>query len=671
MAFLLYRKDRKLIEFPKWVKSILFVLRFLLVSCVAALLLSPLVKYFSKTIEKPIIILAHDNSASMLMAKDSSFIAVDFQNQLKQLQSQLAQQYEVESYQFDEKVSPMTQSLDFEGKLSDFDVLFEELENKYANRNIGGLVLISDGIYNQGSNPIRAAEQIDYPIFSIATGDTTAYVDAQISNVRNNKLAFLGNDFPLEFDVKVQKAKVKSLKVSVSKGGVSLHSETLIISKSNQLLHLQMNLKANLIGKQKYTVEVATIEGERNILNNSVDFYIDVLDGRQKVLLLGTAPHPDLAAIREAITINENYELKTSLFEKFDEPLDGFDLVILHQTANARNLYFDQKLQKIIDANQSVLLIGGGWQNIEDQFGIKYKLANRNLSTEAQVIFNDAFTLFTVDESLKQLKDFPPLTIMSARISNPNSNATLFYQKIGAVKTKYPLLSFFDKDGKKIARFVGEGFWRWRMTDYVENRNHDKTNLFISKIVQYLAVKSDRSLFQLSTADEYFENESINFYAQLFNPSYELINDPEVSLLLTNEEGNEFQFSLNRTINTYQLSIASLSAGEYSYIASASFQGKVQEEKGKFTVKKLQLEKMNSEAKHNLMYQLAEKSGGQLLSSEELKKIPEIINQREDIAAISYLNEEVEDIINLKWIFFVLLALLSIEWFIRKRGGAY
>lgn len=671
LAFLLYRNDKKLIEFPQWVKSVLFVLRFALVSCLAALLLSPLVKYFSKTVEKPIIIFAHDNSASMLMAKDSNFIETDFQTQLKQLQSQLSQQYEVEAYQFDEKLSEFNENIDFKGKLSDFDVLFEALENKYANRNIGGLVLVSDGIYNQGSNPIYAAQQVDYPIFAIATGDTTRYVDAQVDNLRSNKLAFLGNDFPLEFDVSVQKAPIRELKVSVMKGAKLLSKESVNIRKSDQLVHLKMNLKANSVGKQKFTVQVEFIEGERNTLNNSVDFYIDVLDGRQKVLLLGSAPHPDLAAIREAVSINENYELTTGLLAEFNEALEPFDLIVLHQAANANNLYFDQKLQKIINSDHPLLLIGGGWQNVEDRLGIKYKLANRSIHTEAQAVFNEAFTLFTVDESLKQLKDFPPLAIMSATVVNPNSNSTLFYQKIGAVKTSYPLLSFFEKNEKKIGRFTGEGFWKWRITDYVENRNHEKTNLFISKIVQYLAVKTDRSFFQVNTADEFFENESINFTAQLFNPSYELINDPEVTLLLTNEEGKEFQFSLNRTNNAYQLSIASLPAGEYSYKATTTFQGKVQKETGKLTVKQLQLEKMNSEANHNLMYQLAEKSGGKLLMSQDLMLLPEMIQQREDIASISYLNEEVEDIINLKWIFFVLLSLLSLEWFIRKRGGAY
>ena len=55
----------------------------------------------------------------------------------------------------------------------------------------------------------------------------------------------------------------------------------------------------------------------------------------------------------------------------------------------------------------------------------------------------------------------------------------------------------------------------------------------------------------------------------------------------------------------------------------------------------------------------------------EIEQLPETILNREDITAVSYINEEVEDIINLKWIFYVFLALLSIEWFIRKRGGAY
>ncbi len=57
--------------------------------------------------------------------------------------------------------------------------------------------------------------------------------------------------------------------------------------------------------------------------------------------------------------------------------------------------------------------------------------------------------------------------------------------------------------------------------------------------------------------------------------------------------------------------------------------------------------------------------------SHQLDQLNKNILAREDISSISYLNEEVEEIINLRWIFYILIGLLSIEWLIRKRGGAY
>jgi hypothetical protein len=111
--------------------------------------------------------------------------------------------------------------------------------------------------------------------------------------------------------------------------------------------------------------------------------------------------------------------------------------------------------------------------------------------------------------------------------------------------------------------------------------------------------------------------------------------------------------------------------GNYNYSASTTYQGKLVTEKGIFRIKELQLEASNTEADHQVLFQLAKRTNGEMIDASNVLSIVEKINAREDISSVSYMNEEVEDIINLKWIFFVLLGLLSIEWFIRKRGGAY
>jgi len=671
LAFLLYRKDQKLSEFSNIIVGLLFSLRLICISVLAAMLLSPMLKYFSKTLEKPIIIIAQDNSGSMNLASDSTFVKSGLQQELVAIKTSLEKDYRVESYLFDEKVSIEEESPDFSGKITNFDVLFESIEQRFVNRNVGGLLLVSDGIYNQGNSPIYSTQTLAFPIFTLGVGDNTKYVDVQVRNLRSNKLAFLGNEFPIQFDLKTQKCKTSSLKFSVFRGGKQIKTQQANNLKPNGIATQRLALKAEVVGKQQYTIVVESVDGERNIQNNRINFYIDVLDGRQKVLLLGMAPHPDLGAIKAGINSNENYELVSSIFSEFSGSFDSFDLVILHQSANGKIVPIGQRMKDLIAESKPLLLMGGGWKNIELVKDISGKSTGRNTVNDAQAEVNESFSLFTIDADVRKVESFPPLTTEANQIVKSNGNQTLLTQKIGSVTTSHPLLSFYEMQDVKLGRFSGEGIWKWRMASYQEFGSHDVFNRFIGKVVQYIAIKSDRSFFRVSTVNELYENEAINFSAQLFNPSYELVNDADVNLELTDEEGKNFTFILNRSGESYELNIPSLEPSTYSYTATTNFQGKRYSEKGVFTVKELRLEALDTEANHQLLLQLAKRSNGEMLGLNELSKFPEIITNREDVTSVSYMNEEVQDIINLKWIFFLLLILLSVEWFIRKRGGAY
>ena len=671
LAFLLYRKDKKLVEFSKLTIAVLSSLRFLCITFLAVLLLSPLIKYFSKTVEKPIIVIAQDNSASMLMGKDSVFVKEQLGKDLAALRDQLGKSYEVEGFTFSEELNQLEKVAQFNGRLSNFDVLFDDLSNRYANRNVGGLILVSDGIYNEGSNPTYTAGNLDFPIFSVPVGDTTKYVDARVQNLRSNKLAFLGNEFPVEFDVRFQEAKEKKVRVSIVNGGKQVFSKELELTAPNKTLTVKAILKADQIGKQRYTVRVEKLADERNTLNNSRNFYIEILDGRQKIALLGMAPHPDLGVIKRSISANENYEVESGLLEDFKLNVKSYDLIILHQSGGKGNASLNPKFQAILKAEVPLFVIGGGWEGLEKQFKLPTNKSRRVINNQAQGIVNKQFNLFTLNQQLTgQLESFPPMNVSISQV-NGNANKTLLTQKLGSVSTKYPLLSFYDVSNRKIARLYGEGLWRWSMMSYLANKSHQNFKQFIGKVIQFLAIKADRSFFRVNTDNEVFENESVNFNALLFNPSYELVNEEEVGLRITDEAGKEFDYIFSRTTKDYQLKVASLPPGTYTYNARVNFQGKQNRATGSFTIKELQLEKLNAEANYNLMYQIAAKSGGELIAPTELNRLTELFKSRKDITSVSYINEEVEDIINLKWIFFLLMALLTLEWFIRKRSGAY
>ena len=58
-----------------------------------------------------------------------------------------------------------------------------------------------------------------------------------------------------------------------------------------------------------------------------------------------------------------------------------------------------------------------------------------------------------------------------------------------------------------------------------------------------------------------------------------------------------------------------------------------------------------------------------MFSATNFDKLGEAIALRDDVKPISYTEKQLDDLLNLKWIFFLLLALFSVEWFIRKRNG--
>ncbi|MGZ5285502.1 MAG: hypothetical protein ACXWB4_07595, partial [Kaistella sp.] len=74
-------------------------------------------------------------------------------------------------------------------------------------------------------------------------------------------------------------------------------------------------------------------------------------------------------------------------------------------------------------------------------------------------------------------------------------------------------------------------------------------------------------------------------------------------------------------------------------------------------------------ANHQLLFALAEQNGGKMISPDEVLKLPEMISTNENVKTVVYEDRNYEDPINYKIVFFLIMALISVEWFLRKRNG--
>lgn len=669
-AFLLYRKDRNLAELSTLWKRVLAALRFLSLFFLAFLLLEPLLEYSKKKVEKPIIVLAHDNSESMVFANDSVVVKSQLEESYNSLKAKLSADYEVVSYSVGDKVSE-NPTFDFKDKQTNLSEFFTEIQNRYYNRNLGGIVLASDGIYNSGGNPVFEAKKLkNVPVFSIQVGDTTPQKDLLIEEISHNRLVYKGNKFPVVVTVKAEQLNGVKTNVVVSKNGRVLGKKPISVNNDLYLTQSSFELESERTGLQKYDVRVETVNGEFTTTNNYKSFYVDVLESKQKILILANSPHPDINALKLGFQSNENYEVTTNLAQDFKDKIEEFSLVVLYNLPSQ-----NEGLSLLKDKEVPLLLVVGNQTNVNSFNALKKGVTINNSKgfTEAQAYVNTDFSQFTISPGLVSfVNSFPPVQVpFTQKYSVSNSTETAIYQRIGPVKTKYPLLAFNKNGAYKTGMLLGEGIWRWRLQDYSNNGSSDLFNELIVQTAQYLVSKEDKSLFRVFRKTAYSENEKVQFEAEVYNKSYELVTTSDANMKIFNEQKEEFSYTFSKVGDSYKLNSGSLKPGSYTYVATSTSKGGKLTRTGEFSVEELKVEQNNTVANHQLLFNLSDVTGGEVLSISGLSSLDEKLKKQENLVDVIYQEKDVDDLINMKVIFFFILLLLGIEWFVRKRNGGY
>ena len=676
-AAILYYRDQTFREQSNWLNWILGSVRFITVTLLCLLLMSPLVKSIQSQTQKPVIVIAQDASESIAAAYDSTQIN-EYAQSLQSLRDNLATDYEVETFSFGDSIQNQL-DFAFDDKVSNISQLFSTVYDLYSNRNLGAIVLATDGIYNEGSNPLYQSKQLTAPLYTVALGDTTPKKDVILKRVFHNNIAYLGDKFSAQIDLAAQNFDGQNVSLQIGKvenGRVrNLQQIPIRIEGKNFFTTKEVILEAQSVGVQRYRVQLTTLSGEVSTLNNVQDFFIDVLDARQKILILAHSPHPDLSALKSAITRNKNYEVTLDYANNLQVNPDEFDLVILHQlpdnTGQSVSLISRLNAQKI-----PRLYIVGSATNLQRLNGAQTLLAiqgdGRN-TNDVQADFNTDFSLFTMEQELRQqLSTYPPLIAPFGDFNVLGSGQVLLSQKIGNVSTGYPLLVLGEVENVKEGILAAEGLWKWRLFDYLQTNNHDQVDDFVRKIVQYLSLKEDKRRFRVSLGKNIFnENESLLFNAELYNASFELVNGPDVTLVITDENGRNFEFVFNKKGKAYFLDAKSLPVGNYTYRAQVFTDGRQLTYNGQFSVQPIQLELYETTADHNFLRNLSQSLGGTTFFPGQMSDLEATIREKDTIKPVLYQTSKTKSVIHFKWIFFLLLFLLTVEWFCRRYFGAY
>ena len=669
VAYLLYffKKDKG--EFTTTQHTILGGVRTLYSIIICFILLSPMIEIIRTRAEKPILIVGIDNSQSIRSNKNDSTEVLALKNELY---TALNSQFDLQLLTFGEEIK-VNNEPDFSERTSDYSGFINEINKRYFNLNVGAVVLVGDGVYNKGENPVQLTSKIQVPFYTMGVGDTLTSSDQAIINVSHNQNVFLNNTFQVEVEASFAEYNSPSALMQVYMGNKLIQSEEIEIPQSDYYISKTFTIKAEKSGLQNISVQLTPFEGEANKGNNYYRFTIEVHENKYNVLFLTQGPHPDIGALTITLEKQANFNVTVATPDKAPDDLSKFNLIVLNQLPSL-SFQLSDYFRKIISANTSLLTFVGPNSSLSsfNNLGLGMNIEQSTTNQESYPFFNESYSVFAMPSGLQNVVSvYPPLMGHLTKYTLSGEYAVIAYQKINGIEMNYPMMATAVIENRKIGVIFGEGIWRWRLAEYQNFDNQATFDQLFVNLFNYLCLKETRDQFSISYNRITPETTPVKIKAQVFDELFQSVQNSEVTLLLTDSSNAEMNYVFDASNNEYKLNLGYLMPGRYNFKASTKVGKKEFEKEGSFVVEEMNAELQSSKANFKMLYTLAENSGGKFFTKENKDQLIELIGQNKNIKPKFHKEKNIHDLINWKLYFIAILLLLSLEWFLRKFWGSY
>ncbi len=656
LAGLQYYKNKK----SRTKLSLLFLfLRFISLFGVMLLLINPKFEQISLTNTKPNLVVAVDNSESIAYLKQNKTV-LNLVNQIRQ-STALNKKFNIEVYSFGNNLKT-ADTLTFTESQTNFSEAFGALNQIYKN-STSPTIVITDGNQTFGNNFALNTGNYNQPTYPIIVGDTTTFTDLNIKQLNVNKYAFLKNKFPVETILLYNGNTPVTSQFTVYQGKTKVYSQVLKFTKANNSQLVRFTLPANRVGVQHYKASLAPLLAEKNTINNTKSFAIEVINEQTKVAIVSSMLHPDLGVLKKSIESNEQ---RLALFltpSELEKKLHEFQLIIVYQPDSS----FKKVLELLHTENKNKFVIIGAQTDLNVvNAHSDYDIEATNQTEEYQAQLNTNFSPFIIDNIA--FESFPPLTAPFGSAVFKQPYETLLQKTYNGVQTNQPLLATIETNQVREAVLFGENIWQWRAQSFLNTKNFVEFDNFIGKLVQYLASNTLKSRLNLSYQSFYNGNANVFINAEFFDKNY--VFDTRETL---NIRVKDSALSINKTFpfvlkdNTYQVDLSGLPPSQYSFTVSAT--NEQISKSGQFTVLNYNVEHQFLSANAEKLNYLAQSTNGQAFYHDNINKLEGLLLNDNKYKPIQKSHKNTLPLVDWKYLLGIIVLSLSAEWFLRKYNG--
>jgi hypothetical protein len=642
-------------------KNILFFafLRFLSVFTLLLLLINPTFKQKNYYIEKPVLVVAVDNSSSIKYLKQDQKVT-QFANQITD-HEELNERFDIMYYSFSDKLNDSLH-FSFDQKQTNISKVLEELEQIHKS-TIAPTIMITDGNQTYGKDYQFSSISYKQAVYPIVSGDTIRVLDTKIQQLNVNRYAYLKNKFPGEVILTYSGNEEITTTFQVKSGSSTIFSQLVSFSGTNNSTVVNFTLPANRVGVNQYVATLTPLDTEKNTVNNTKTFAVEVIDQKNHVLLISDIVHPDLGAIKKSVESNERRSITISK-PNGNQELNDYQLVILYQPNTRYRAVYD----KLNTLKKNYFTITGSKTDWVFLNRIQKKYTQEITRQNEYYVprYNNNYGTFLQEDI--GFQDYPPLIGTFGEIRMNSNHDPLLYRTINNIDTEEILLATIEQGGIREAVLFGEGLWRWRAQNYLDTQKFEDFDEFFGKLIQYLASNKRKSRLNTISESFYYGNASVVIKAEYFTKNYEFDRRGNLRISIKNKETEATQtIPMLLKNNSYEVDLSNLEAGNYEYTVTVL--GENIARSGNFAILKYDVEQQFLGADVTKLKQVATNTGGKPYYLNQKDILIKELLEDQRYQAIQKNKENVVSLIDWKYLLAIVILLLTIEWFARKYNG--
>ncbi len=692
-AFFYYRST--LPPLPRLRRLLLLLLRLVSLCILVALVFQPLLRLTYPSTQPPGLAVLVDNSRSMRLVDRFGSRASAVRSLLNgETLHRARRDATLRYYTFGARAAEDSRlpgdTLTFAEEATDISAPLRELEPVRERLNLRAVLLMTDGSYTLGENPLTEAERLGLPLYTVGIGDSSEQRDVAISRLLANDVVLSTVRTPVDATIRSSGFNGERTSIGLFEGEKELDRATLVLGSGTREYPVRLWYTPEGSGVKRYTLRISPLQGEITAANNQRSFSARVLRNALHILILAGAPGPDLTMIRQTIAEQPNFtvhaftERKGGGFYEGRIPqglLDSADCLILiglpTQSTTAATMDMVRQLldgrtvpllflpERDIDARRMALL--GSM--------IPFTLSTSTAAEEMIGLRAEPVArgnpLVDPGEGTASWTRLPPIyRLRGTYRSRPEATVLLTSTLLG-VPTGEPLLLTRSIGQQKSVALTGYGIWRWRLMTQGDNSAKDILPSFLTAAVRWLTTPEDLRRFKVSaTQERYPQGEPVTFEAQLTSSTAQPLDDARVRVVVRRAAGVAEADLRSLGNGRYEGSMEGLEEGDYAFHATAERNGTtVEQDSGRFAIGAMDLEFRETRMNSELLRQLAERTGGRYFTPDDFGSFDSVLHAQRSF--VPRTTRTVADLELWHWrtLLAVLILLFAAEWLLRKWHG--